>query len=229
MSTVMEDWVSETITRVKICGITNLEDARAAVDYGADALGFIFVPDTPRYVGNSEWVNVVWEIPPFVSRVAVCRDATDLDRKYEGTFNAIQFYTPVADQTWHWYGGHSLIYAARIRNEDSLDEIATALPQVSTVGGDLLIDALLLDTYHKDKLGGAGETFNWELAVEAKRRFNLPIILAGGLTPDNVAEAIATVQPYAVDVSSGVEAEPGRKDHAKLRAFLKAVRKASLE
>ena len=85
-----------------------------------------------------------------------------------------------------------------------------------------------MDAYHKDKLGGSGETFNWDLAIEAKRRFDVPIILAGGLTPDNVEEAIAKVQPYAVDVSSGVEAEPGRKDHAKLKAFLQAVRRADL-
>ena len=124
-------------------------------------------------------------------------------------------------------GTLGLIYACRMQDENSLETIATALRETSLLNGEYLVSAILLDTYHKDKLGGAGETFNWELAVEAKRRFSLPILLAGGLTPDNIEEAIATVQPYAVDVSSGVEAEPGRKDHAKLRAFLRAVHKAN--
>lgn len=217
--------MTDTVIRIKICGITNSEDARAAVDYGADALGFIFVPESPRYVGGDERLDVVWESAPLVSKVAVCLDATDLPGRFEGTFNAIQFYKPQADQTWHWSGGHSRIYAARMRDEASLEEIETAVAHLSRADGKLLIDALLLDTYHKDKLGGSGETFNWDLALEAKRRFGLPIILAGGLTPDNVADAVRTVQPYAIDVSSGVEASPGRKDHAKLRKFIRAVRK----
>ena len=105
------------------------------------------------------------------------------------------------------------------RTKAVFDEIAACLKVFSP-------HAILLDTYHKDKLGGSGETFNWELAMEAKERFGLPLILAGGLTPENVGEAVRTVRPYAVDVSSGVEAEPGRKDHAKVKAFIQAVREA---
>ncbi len=112
--------------------------------------------------------------------------------------------------------------AFRVRDEASLAEI-------QDYPYHQYIAAYLLDTYHKDKLGGSGETFNWDLAVEAKRiAAGKPIILAGGLTPENVAEAIARVRPYAVDVSSGVEAEPGRKDHDKLRRFLRGVREADL-
>ena len=215
-------------TRIKICGITNSEDARAAVDYGTDALGFILVPGSPRYRSPEESRKLIWELPLFVSSVAVCKNTTDLSREYEGVFQAIQFYNPVPDQGWHWYGNQFLVYAARIQDGASLDKVAESIAtQMTNVGGECMIDALLLDTFHKDKLGGSGETFNWDLAIEAKKRFELPIILAGGLTPDNVEEAIAKVCPYAVDVSSGVEAEPGRKDHAKLKAFIRAVQKAN--
>lgn len=216
------------MTRIKICGITNKEDALAAVGYGADALGFIFVPESPRYTTEEQRDEVLWSVPPLVSRVAVCIDPQDIDRRYEGMFDTIQFYKGEPDQSWHWYGHHHLAYAARIRNEESLPEIAQALDGLKSVDGTSFIDALLLDTYHKDKLGGSGETFNWELAVEAKRRFPLPLILAGGLTPDNVAEAVRSVRPYAVDVSSGVElaGQPGRKDHEKIRRFIEAVRDA---
>jgi phosphoribosylanthranilate isomerase len=105
--------------------------------------------------------------------------------------------------------------AFRIRNADSLRELT-----------DYKTDAWLLDAYSPDKAGGTGETFNWDLAVEA-RRLGRPIFLAGGLTPQNVAEAVRRVEPYAVDVSSGVEAAPGRKDHAKVRAFIEAAKGAA--
>ena len=112
-----------------------------------------------------------------------------------------------------------MVQSFRIKDAGSLDLIEEALrvrrPQ-----------AIHLDTYHKDKMGGSGERFNWELAVEAKARFDLPLILSGGLTPDNVAEAITAIRPYAVDVSSGVEAAPGRKDPDRGRAFCQAVREA---
>ena len=143
------------MTRIKICGITNEEDARAAAEYGAHALGFIFVPDTPRYVGGSETLaSLLRSVPPFVSRVAVCQNAADLEQGWKSAFQAIQFYHPVAEQIWHGHGGHSLLFAARVRDENSLQKIADDLPMMSTVGGDVLISALLLDTYHKDKTGG---------------------------------------------------------------------------
>jgi phosphoribosylanthranilate isomerase len=208
------------MTRVKICGITNVEDARAAVDYGADALGFIFVPDTPRYIGDrADFPDALHLIPPFVNRVAVCLTPEHLPEQAIVDFDTIQFYATRWD--CRLYVARRWVQAFRIRDESGLDEIAAALKKA-------IPEALLLDTYHKDKLGGSGETFNWELAKEAKARFRLPILLAGGLTPENVGDAIAAVRPYAVDVSSGVEAEPGRKDHAKLKAFLRAVRRADL-
>jgi phosphoribosylanthranilate isomerase len=207
------------VTRIKICGITNIEDARAAIDYGADALGFILVPETPRYVGAPEHrlSHLLSELPPFVSRVAVCAQLEPLADAWKDHIDTVQFYAVGEDTPA--LSGKRLVQAFRIQNEASLEEITAALKRLRP-------HALLLDAYHQDKLGGAGVTFNWELAKEAKARFGLPIVLAGGLTPDNVAEAVSTVRPYAVDVSSGVEAKPRHKDNAKLHAFIRAVRQA---
>jgi phosphoribosylanthranilate isomerase len=211
--------MSETRTRIKICGITNQEDARAAIEYGADALGFILVSESPRYIGDKTTLQTLLaDLPPFVSTVGVCRTPAQVGNEFNHAFDTVQFYERDGYNSQDGAGRH-LIHAFRIRDAASLEAIAGELETFR-------LDAILLDTYHKDKLGGSGETFNWELAVEAKRRFDRPIILAGGLTPDNVEEAIRTVRPYAVDVSSGVEAEPGRKDHAKLKAFFQAVRRA---
>lgn len=212
----------ETRTRIKICGITNEEDARAAVDYGADALGFIGIAVSPRYVPVETAYQIGRTIPPFVSKVAVLRDWADSLNSMPKLFDSFQYYSNERGfrpaEGIRGYGNRRRIRAYRMRDEKSLDEIEQTYRDAY---------AILLDTYHKEKLGGSGETFNWELAIEAKSRFNLPIILAGGLTPDNVEEAVATVRPFAVDVSSGVEAEPGRKDHEKLKAFFRAVERAN--
>ena len=213
-------------TRIKICGITNVEDAQAAVEYGADALGFILVPDTPRFVTVEMAYNIGLTVPPFVTKTAVFQDWADWLTLMPKYFDAFQYYTneknlrPKAGPPG--YSHRRQIRAFRMRDEASLAEIATTLEFHRPF-------ALLLDTYHKDKLGGAGETFNWDLAAEAKRRFGLPIILAGGLTPENVGEAVRKVRPYAVDVSSGVEASPGKKNHVKIKAFMEAVRAAGAE
>jgi phosphoribosylanthranilate isomerase len=215
----MEDEVTDTVTRIKICGIINLEDALAAVKYGANALGFNFVPATPRYVGDGV-AQIPSRLPPFISAVAVCADlsAAPIPIRYGLDFDTVQYYTDASGSA-STYGARRLVRACRIQDERSLEEIS------STIAG-FRPHALLLDAYHPDKLGGAGKTFNWDLAVEVKERFALPIILAGGLTQDNVGDAIRAVRPYAVDVSSGVEVEPGRKDHERLRAFMQAVRDA---
>jgi phosphoribosylanthranilate isomerase len=214
----------DTRTRVKICGITNEEDARAAVACGADALGFIRVPGGPRYVSEPALLRVAYASRPFVSTVLVVRRPEDAG-DYHADF--IQFYEeelvgpcgpPEAVLPPSLAG--RLVRAFRVRDADSLGEIER-YPYRDAVA------AFHLDTFHEDRLGGSGEAFDWDLAVEAKRiAGDTPIILAGGLNPDNVGDAIARVRPYAVDVSSGVEAEPGRKDHEKLKAFLRAVRAA---
>ena len=209
------------MTRVKICGITNLEDALAAVDYGASALGFIFVRDTPRYIGsNQEAMKIPEQVPPFVSKVAVYHKAEmafSAREDYYGSedyFDCIQYYYRETDNAVR--PDKRSIFALRVSDLGSLAYLDKADDA----------DAFLLDAYHPDLLGGSGVTFKWEIALEAKKRTDKPVILAGGLNADNVEEAIAKVRPYAVDVSSGVEAEPGRKDHGKLRAFIAAVNKA---
>lgn len=206
------------MTRVKICGITNLDDARAAVDAGADALGFIAVETSPRFVNDDTFHDVATSVPIFVSCVAVVsrlEDAEDYTRGY------VQYYEDTSKDIQVSIEGFAMpIRAFRIRDEVSLRKLADY--RARTV-------AILLDTYHKDKLGGSGEAFDWQLAVEAKKLTDRPIILAGGLTPENVTDALEIVRPYAVDVSSGVEASPGVKDHAKVRAFVRAVRTWDLQ
>lgn len=211
------------MTRIKICGITNTEDAQAAADYGADILGFIFVPDSPRYVGSDlpRMRRLLHDVPPFIWRVGVF-DAPNADFSGPPELHAIQYYKPIPAFQHGAFSPYSHtpmpIRAYRVKDEESLREIVTdTSPR----------EMILLDAYSPKALGGTGHTFNWELAKEAKR-LGLPILLAGGLTPENVAEAVAAVRPYAVDVSSGVECEPGRKDHDKLRRFIQAVRQADL-
>ena len=214
-----------TPTRIKICGITNADDARAAVDAGANALGFIRVPGTPRFVPDSVLVRVAYAVRPFVSSVLVVRrpeDAGDHAAGYVQFYEGDDANEPVCarerNDALPPARTGSYIRAFRLRGETSLREIAD-YPHKRRVA------AYLLDTFHESALGGSGQTFDWQLAVEAKRlAADVPIILAGGLTPENVAEAIVRVRPFAVDVSSGVEAEPGRKDHDKIRAFVQAVR-----
>jgi phosphoribosylanthranilate isomerase len=209
------------MTRIKICGITNQADALAAVERGADALGFISVPQSPRFIDFGAAEAIICALPPFTATVAVvsqCNEIAFPPGIYG--YSAVQYYD--GDCTRTVTGRTACIRACRVRDSDSLLVLADQMRGVEP-------DALLLDAYHPDKLGGSGETFNWDLAVVAKERFGLPIILAGGLTPENVAEAIRRVRPYAVDVSSGVEAQPGRKDYAKLRDFIQAVRDADKE
>lgn len=200
------------VTRVKICGITNSDDLQAAVAYGADALGFIGVKSSPRYVPDDAYHDMAALPPLFVRRVVVVErpeDAEDYLPDY------VQHYSDTADKSRARRGDHWRIRAFRVRDEASLRELADYPYPVG---------AVLLDTYHKDMLGGSGETFNWDLALEARRLTDRPLILAGGLTPDNVQDALEAVRPDAVDVASGVEASPGVKDHAKVKAFIRAVR-----
>jgi phosphoribosylanthranilate isomerase len=212
----------DAVTRIKICGITNDDDTLAACDYGADALGFNFVPESPRYVGGdlNRARRLMHDVPPLVWRVGIF-DTPHADFSGPPELHAIQYYHagPLQNGAFAPYRHTPLpIKAFRIRDEDSLKEIvADTDPK----------ELILLDAYSPNALGGTGHTFNWELAKQAKH-LGLPIILAGGLTPENVADAVAAVRPYMVDVSSGVECEPGRKDHDKLRRFIRAVREADL-
>lgn len=198
------------MTRIKICGITNRVDARAAVEAGADALGVIAVPESPRYVAPEDIHEVFGGIGPFTPVVVVAKTATSAQEYRDPYPGPIQFYGGPRDPD------RPAIRVFRIRDAQSLTEIVEYHEPV---------DALLLDTYHDTALGGVGQTFDWSVAVAAKSLLrDRKLILAGGLTPENVGAAIRAVRPYAVDVSSSVESEPGRKDHDKIRRFIQAVR-----
>lgn len=201
---------------VKICGITNLVDAQAAVQAGADALGFVFCPSSPRCVSVETAATVSRELPPFVVRVGVFVNASEeliWSAIRECRLNLLQFHGEESPEQCLKFG---LMTMKAFRMRD-----ATSLEKLESYG----TDAWLLDAYAPDQVGGTGATFNWDLAREAQR-FGRPIFLAGGLTPQNVAQAIRQVAPFGVDVSSGVEAAPGRKDHAKVRAFITAAKAA---
>jgi phosphoribosylanthranilate isomerase len=202
---------------VKICGITNPEDARVAVEAGADALGFVFYPPSPRYVTPERARQIIHTLPPFVTAVGLFVDM------------ALEAITGIVEQCQldrvQLHGRESpelcrvmprrVIKAFRIKNAASL----TDLPGYR-------VSAYLLDAYVEGALpGGTGATFAWELASQA-RPYG-PVILAGGLTPENVAAAIARVRPYGVDVSTGVERAPGLKDPHKVRAFIARAKAAS--
>jgi len=200
--------------KVKICGITNAHDALAAVEAGADLLGLNFCEASPRNISLRMAAEIARSLPPFVVKVGVFVDADeDLVTRAIGDcgLNLLQFHGDETPEYCAQFGLMSM-KAFRIRDVESL----TALPGYPT-------EAWLLDAFVKGKPGGTGEKFNWDLALEAKK-FGKPIFLAGGLTPANVAAAIEKVQPYGVDVSSGVEASPGKKDPAKVKAFIQAAK-----
>ncbi|MGN6553300.1 MAG: phosphoribosylanthranilate isomerase [Verrucomicrobiota bacterium] len=200
--------------KVKICGITNSADALAAAEAGADALGFMFYDQSPRHITVAAAAQITRELSPFLLKVGVFVNPTEelvLRAMAVCSLSVLHFHGDETPEFCTQFGLMSM-KAFRVRDAESLKE----LEQFPT-------DAWLLDAYSAKGLGGTGEKFNWDLAVEAKR-FGKPIFLAGGLTPENVAEAVRRVQPFGVDVSSGVESAPGRKDHRKLREFITNVR-----
>jgi len=202
--------------RVKICGITNPEDALAAVDLGADALGFVFVKESPRYISPEDAAALIDTLPPFVSAVGVLADETpETVEKIVAVsgINVVQLHGNEAPHKCKF--NCKVIKGIRVKNLQSLDPLE---------GYKDIVAAFLLDTYDKNMLGGTGHIFNWDIALEAKQYGR--IILAGGLNTDNIAEAIKRVRPYAVDVSSGVEKDKRRKDHKKLKLFIDRARSA---
>jgi phosphoribosylanthranilate isomerase len=204
--------------KVKICGVTNAPDALAAVEAGVDALGFMFYEPSPRHISIRQAAEIIRELPPFVLKVGVFVDApedTVMRAIGDCGLSMLQFHGKESPGYCAQFGLMS-VKAFRIRDAESLKELA-----------DYPTEAWLLDAFVADKLGGTGEKFNWELAIEAKK-LGRPIFLAGGLTPANVADAVRTVHPFAVDVSSGVEATPGKKDPAKVRDFIAAAKSVEM-
>ena len=201
-------------TKVKICGITSVADGLAAVEAGADMIGLMFAEKSPRLISLSTAAEISRAVSPFIVKVAVfVNPSEDLVLRAIGECGVtlLQFHGDETPEFCTQFGAMSM-KAFRVRDENSL----AALPNYPT-------DAYLLDAYSAAARGGTGEKFNWDLAVAAQK-FGKPIFLAGGLTPENVAAAVRQVNPFGVDVSSGVESAPGRKDHAKVRAFIQAVR-----
>ncbi len=199
--------------RVKICGITNLEDAEAAIAAGADALGFILFEKSKRFIPIEKAINIVEVLPPFMQTVAVTVNATkeftNLGwRKQLKNFGLAQLH-----------GEESPVHVKAVSKYLTVIKVFPADLAHTITPGQYDVSAFMLDTPSKDH-GGTGRVYDWNLAVEFKKRITKPLILSGGLNAENVAKAIETVQPYAVDVASGVEASPGRKDHAKLRDFI---------
>lgn len=196
--------------RVKICGVRNLEEAEAAVAAGADALGFNFWPRSPRYIAPDAARSVVRQISSLVSATGVFVNESQqriVEIVSEAGLNAVQLHGDETPEFCAELGSIKVIKAIRVADDFDCASI-NRYP----------VSAILLDTKVKDSYGGTGKRFDWSAAIEAKRYAR--IILAGGLTIENVAEAITSVNPFAIDVCSGVESEPGRKDLDKLRRFM---------
>jgi phosphoribosylanthranilate isomerase len=202
-------------TRIKICGITSVQDGLLAVEAGADAIGLVFYPPSPRHVSVAQAAVIASAIPAFITRVALFVNPTRAQVEEvirETQIDLLQFH---GDESADFCESFSRPYIKAIRMNPEADwqgEVATH-PRAS---------GILLDAYHPEVPGGVGETFDWDVLSGLERDY--PLILAGGLTPENVAQAIHQVQPYAVDVSSGVEASKGVKSGPLCEAFAKQVR-----
>ena len=202
------------MTKVKICGFTNSENARDAAIAGVDAIGLVFYDKSPRNVDIQRAREIVAALPPFINRVGLFVNANPsfIDEVLcEVPLDTLQFHgdEEVVDCTQYQM---PFIKSLRVTSKTNLDQIAEHFSDAS---------ALLLDSYNPNSYGGTGEIFDWSLA---RVKINLPIILAGGLNSENVSEAISQVNPYAVDASSGVESSPGIKDIDKILAFIQSVR-----
>ncbi len=192
--------------KVKICGITNIDDALYAAELGADALGFIFVKSSPRFVTPKAARKIIQELPPFIIPVGVFADVPkeEIVEMIEQTgIKCVQLH---GNETPEQLAGFPVPVYKSFRVDSSFNPEILRRYKGS---------AYLLDTKISGELGGTGKTFNWEIAVKAKECGR--IILAGGLTPENIIDAVRIVQPYAVDVNSGVEEHPGKKDQIKLK------------
>jgi phosphoribosylanthranilate isomerase len=201
------------MVRVKICGITNIEDAMAAVEAGADALGFVFYEKSPRFINPMSAAEIIAKLPPFIQSVGLFVNEEAEKINWASDYCGLDLVQLHGDESPEdcLEVNRRVIKAFRMQNSVSIEPLKKY--QVS---------GYLLDAWCPDCYGGTGKSFNWEMAAAAGQYGR--IILAGGLTPENVAEAIVAVRPYAVDVSSGVESTPGKKAQEKVREFIRKAR-----
>lgn len=201
------------MTKIKICGITNFEDAKIAVDYGTDAIGFVFA-ESKRQVSKEKVKDIVQKLPPFVTPVGLFVNETSKNIeeicKYCNLYT-IQLHGNEPPVFLSGLKQFKIIKAFRIKNEEDIHQVQ-----------GYEAHALLLDGYAENQRGGTGTTFDWRIAGKAET--SLPIIIAGGLTDKNVSQAIHIATPYGVDVSSGVEIRPGKKDRQLVRKFIDAAK-----
>ncbi len=202
--------------KIKICGITNLDDALFATECGADALGFNFYKKSPRYIEPEKAVEIIGQLPPFIMPVGIFvneREEKIREIQQQTCIQVVQLHGDESPEFCQRFGSR-VIKAFQVKDKESIKHMA-----------HYRVGALLLDSYKDGMRGGTGTTFDWHLAVVAKTFGK--VVLAGGLTPENVAVAVKLVQPYGVDVAGGVEKEKGIKDHGKIRKFISEVRKAA--
>ncbi len=206
--------------RIKFCGITRAEDAQAAAKLGADALGFVFYAPSPRCVGVAQAAAIARELPPFVSKVGLFVNAAA--DEVEDVCRAVGL------DVVQYHGDESPEHCAQARHGPGSRPSACGRSWISRRNARVTREASawLFDTYDEKLYGGSGKAFDWALLPQQHRR---PIILAGGLTPDNVGQAIRSTAPYAVDVSGGIEAAKGIKDHDKMRKFIAEVQRCECE
>lgn len=208
------------MVKVKVCGITNVRDALTAVDLGAHALGFIFAP-SPRRISPSRALQVVRSLPPFIKTVGVFVNEEAAAIREIAEFcglDAVQLHGDESPDFCRALMPLS-VKAFQVQDESCLSRMKAYRGQVR---------GILLDAYERGRKGGTGKTFDWGLAIRASE-LGMPVVLSGGLGPFNVRKAVADVRPYAVDVNSGVEASPGKKDPFLLRRFMEEVRKDGRE
>ena len=206
--------------KVKICGITNAEDAAVAVEAGADALGFVFYRKSPRYIEPTLARQIIMNLPPLVIPVGVFVDEDQQVIRSLMDDCGLEIAQLHGNESAVYCKelGRTILKALRVKDRSTFLALAEYRGRAGVRG-------FVLDAFSEQAYGGTGQMIDWQLAAEAAKAAN--ILLAGGLTPDNVTKAIQAVHPYGVDVSSGVERAPGKKDHEKVRAFIQAVRVVS--
>lgn len=211
-------------TRIKMCGITNIEDAEEGIRAGVDALGFIFVESSPRHIEPEKVKEIVANLSPFVDLVGVFVDQENVEVQEIVDYCGLSYV--------QLHGSETPEYCSQLAYASSPCKIIKAfrvgkhcVPADFSPYRDV-VQGFLLDTYADDQIGGTGKTFDWNII--GKLALDRPIILAGGLTAENVGMAIKEVRPFAIDINSGVEMRPGLKDYGKLQALVEEVRRADI-